>query len=484
MFVMSSWLGARWHTGTALVRQFAILGVIVVGLITTALCVVISYYLRQDLLEREWGNTADFIRTEVAQNLSASDFADPGSERATAHFRRFYEQTGMMPEIVRVKVYDAAMRVVWSDEPRLIGQRFTDNPQLISALAGRITVNFETGEEKVENVYERRKRQLVELYVPIVFLPETRIVGVVETYKDPAQVFASIRKGQVTVIVTALAGGALLYLSLFWIVRRAGRRIEVQHEALERQSREMAAANQELHKVQAQLVGAERMAAVGEVVTAVAHGIRNPLANIRASAQVALLDRKDGAVPVLTAKSLTNIMTQVDRLEGRVRELLQFVRPAERQSQPLDVNTALRAALQIMAGRLVAARVTADERLAAALPVISGDGMLLEQVFMNLIGNAIEATSEGETITVVTGVDRRNGSLEVFAEIRDTGKGIAPEEIPRIFDLFYTTKAQGTGVGLALAKKFIEAHGGTIAVVSSPGEGATFRVLLPASPGA
>ena len=481
---MSSWLGAKWHTGSTLVRQFAILGVIVVGLITTALCVVISYYLRQDLLEREWGNTADFIRTEVAQNLSASDFADPGSERATARFRRFYEQTGMMPEIVRVKVYDSSMRVVWSDEPRLIGQRFTDNPQLISALAGRITVNLETGEEKVENVYERRKRQLVELYVPIVFPPETRIVGVVETYKDPAQVFASIRKGQVTVIVTALAGGALLYLSLFWIVRRAGRRIEVQHEALERQSREMAAANQELHKVQAQLVGAERMAAVGEVVTAVAHGIRNPLANIRASAQVALLDRKDGAVPVLTAKSLTNIMTQVDRLEGRVRELLQFVRPAERQSQPLDVNTALRAALQIMAGRLVAARVTADERLAAALPVISGDGMLLEQVFMNLIGNAIEATSEGETITVVTGVDRRNGSLEVFAEIRDTGKGIAPEEIPRIFNLFYTTKAQGTGVGLALAKKFIEAHGGTIAVVSSPGEGATFRVLLPASPGA
>lgn len=108
--------------------------------------------------------------------------------------------------------------------------------------------------------------------------------------------------------------------------------------------------------------------------------------------------------------------------------------------------------------------------------------MLLEQVFMNLIGNAIEATSEGETITVVTGVDRRNGSLEVFAEIRDTGKGIAPEEIPRIFDLFYTTKAQGTGVGLALAKKFIEAHGGTIAVVSSPGEGATFRVLFPVPP--
>jgi two-component system, NtrC family, sensor histidine kinase HydH len=479
---MSSWLGAKWHTGTALIRQFAILGVIVVGLITTVLCVVISYYLRQDLLEREWGNTADFVRTEVAQNLSASDFVDPDSDRATAHFRRFYEQTVMMPEIVRVKVYDAAMRVVWSDEPRLVGQRFPDNPQLINALAGRITVNLETGEKKGENLYERSERQLVELYVPIVFPPETRIVGVVETYKDPVQAFANIRRGQVTVIVTSLGGGALLYLSLFWIVRQAGRRIEVQHEALDLQSREMAAANQELRTVQAQLVGAERMAAVGEVVTAVAHGIRNPLANIRASAQVALLDYKDRAAAVLAPKSLTNIITEVDRLEGRIRELLQFVRPAERQSQPLDVNTALREALQVMAGRLVTARVKVAERPAAALPVISGDAMLLEQVFLNLIGNAIEATPEGQTITVVTGVDRRNGSLEVFAEIRDTGKGIAPEAIPRIFDLFYTTKAQGTGVGLAIAKKFVEAHGGTISVMSSPGEGATFRVLLPVPP--
>src|SRR5215831_2987852 len=157
------------HSGSALVRQFAILSLVVIGLITSALCFVISYQFRRDLLQREWGGTADFIRTEVHQVLTSADFAAPGTATAQQHFRHFYDQTVMMPEIVRVKVYDAAMRVIWSDEARLIGTTFTDNPQLVEALAGHTTVNLETGQRKEENVFERDENQLVEVYVPIAF---------------------------------------------------------------------------------------------------------------------------------------------------------------------------------------------------------------------------------------------------------------------------------------------------------------------------
>ena len=480
---MGAWALPRLHTGTTLIRQFAILSLIVIGLITTALCLVISHYLRKDLLEREWGTTADFIRTEAFYHLTPADFAAPWSKTAQGRFRIFYEQTVIMPEIVRVKIYDANMAVVWSDEPRLIGQRFPDNPELIGAVAGNTTVNLKIGEKKGENIYEHGERQLVEVYVPIVFAGDPRVVGVVETYKEPTQVFRNIRRGQITIVGTALAGGTLLYLSLFWIVRRAARRIESQHQTLEFQSREVAAANRELQAVQAQLVQAERMAAIGEVVTAVAHGIRNPLANIRASAQVALPDCKECTRAPLGPKSLTNIITEVDRLEGRLKDLLQFVRPAERQSQPLDLNTVLRAALQIMAGRIAEAHVKVEEQLAPALPVVMGDPMLIEQVFMNLIGNAIEACPGDGTITLTTGTVQGNGGPpQVFVEVRDTGDGIPPDEISKIFDLFYTTKAQGTGLGLAIARKFTEAHGGVISVRSRPGEGASFRVTLPGGP--
>ena len=480
---MSAWGGLAPHSGAVLIRQFAVLSFVIVGLITVALCAVISHSFREDLLEREWTTTGDFIRTQALQNLTPADFAAPARPAAQERFRKFYQQTVMMPQVVRVKIYDAGMTVIWSDEPRLIGQRFADNAQLAGAVAGRTTVNLETGEKKVENIYERHEPQLVEVYVPIVFPEGPRVAGVVETYKETTQVFAKIRKGQMTVIATALAGGALLYLFLFWIVLRASHRIDGQHHALERQSRDVLAANEELRAVQAQLIEAERMAAIGEVVASVAHGIRNPLANIRASAQVALLDCKDADPTAVGPRSLSNIMAEVDRLAARLKELLRFVRPAERRGQPIHLNSVIQGTLSLLAGRIAEAHIRLEHRLAPALPVISGDPMILEQIFMNLIDNAVDASpADGGTITLTTGTDRNEGAPRVFAEVSDTGCGIPPEKIGKIFDLFYTSKAQGTGLGLAVAKKFTEAHGGTISVRSSPGKGATFRVTFPTRP--
>jgi two-component system, NtrC family, sensor histidine kinase HydH len=439
----------RRQAGTALTRQFAVLSFIVIGLITVALCLVITHYLRKDLLEREWRITADYIRTEARHYLTSADFALPFSAIAQEHFRNFYAKTVRMPEIVRVKIYDTTAAVVWSDKPLLIGQRFLDNTHFLGALAGRTMVNLEMSEEKGENVYERAEfPELVEVYVPIVFPESTEVAGVVEAYKAPTAVFANIRQGQMVVIETALAGSALLYLSLFWIVRRAARRISEQQQALTQRSQELTASNQELQAVQTQLLEAERMAAIGEVVAAVAHGIRNPLANIRAVAQVATLDCKEEAGTRLVSRSLANIMAEVDRLENRLKELLQFARPAERQSEALDVNAVLCGTLRMMAGRLMRTGLVVEECLAPLLPPTLGDAVLFEQVFMSLIGNAVEALpASGGVITLTTGTaPDQAGTVCVFVEIRDTGVGIPPERLAKIFVPFYTTKSQGTGL--------------------------------------
>lgn len=500
---MVAWVLTRWRAGATLTRQFAVLSLIVIGLITVALSLMISASLRRDLLEREWGITADYIRTGILYHLSPSDLARPRTRKAREHFEMLYQQAVMMPEVVRIKIYDAKAAVVWSDELRLIGQRFADNPHLASALAGRTTVNLQWRAAKAENLFERNEfARVVEVYVPIMFPGASKVVGVVEAYKMPRQVFASIRRGQIAVAGTAAAGGLLLYLTLFWIVRRAARRIQEQHRSLEERTQALSAANQELRTVQAQLLEAERMAAIGEVVTAVAHGIRNPLANIRASAQVASLDCQEGGGTARAAGNLGNIMAEVDRLEGRLRELLQFVRPAERPTGSVDVNAVLAGSLELMAARIAKTNLRLEKRLAPSLPPIRGNAMLLEQVFLSLIGNAIEAIPGGEgTITVSTGVmdpgadgggrraapDPQGGRppsagapmVSVFVEVRDTGVGIPAEFLPRIFEPFHTTKAQGTGLGLAIAKKFTEAQGGALAVTSRPGEGAAFRVTFP-----
>ncbi len=477
---MKLWTSAKRHTLRAPTRQFAVLSLIVIGIITVALSLVISYSLRKDLLDHEWGVTANYIRAEAWYHLDPSDFNLPLNQTTKERFRAFYEQTVMMPEIVRLKIWDRTGAVIWSDEERLIGKRFPDNLHFAGAIAGRTVVNLGEAKKK-EHVYERDKfPRLVEVYVPIVLPGTSRLAGVVETYKAPKRVFANIRKGQITVASTALAGGILLYLSLFWIFRRATRQIEDQHQALEQRSLELTSTNKELMAVQTQLVAAERMVAIGEVVTAVAHGIRNPLSNIRASAQVAYMECGDCKEAKLASKNMANVISEVDRLEGRLKELLRFVQPAEGQRSPVDLNTVLRKIVQMVVGPISKAQIKMDEQLAPVLPPIMGNEILLEQVFLSLIDNAIEAMPNGGTITLVTGMRQDNGLSQVFAEVRDTGVGIPEEEIPKVLESFYTTKSQGTGLGLAIARKFTEAYGGTLTVSSRLGEGASFHVSFPA----
>jgi len=113
--------------GRGPVTQFAMLSFFVTATTTAALVVVISYHFRQDLLEREWAVTASYVKKEAKENLVPEDFETPNTPATQARFTQFYQDVVLLPELVRVKIYDADMRVIWSDEPRLIGQRFADN---------------------------------------------------------------------------------------------------------------------------------------------------------------------------------------------------------------------------------------------------------------------------------------------------------------------------------------------------------------------
>jgi two-component system, NtrC family, sensor histidine kinase HydH len=476
---MGTWTLPGPTSGKVLLRQFAILGLVVIGLIALVLSLTVSSVLRRDLLDREWVTTADYVRAQVLAHLTPDVLATPDTDEATERFERFFQQVATMPEVFRVKVYAADGTVRWSDDAQLVGRRFPDNPHLSGALAGQTVVNMTSGAGKTENVGERSVfARVVEVYVPITFPQASRVAGVVELYKMPRQVFESIRRSQLTAVGTVLTCSLLLYLSLFWIVRRAAHRIDEQHRSLESRGLELARANDELRAVQGQLLEAERLAAIGEVVTAVAHGIRNPLANIRAAAQVAGLGSRDAGPAAPTARHLTSIMAEVDRLEGRLKELLQFVRPAVL----VDLNLIVREAAHMVAGRMATARISLTQALAPRLPSVSGNAMLLEQVVLSLLANAVEAIPNGDgrihVVTDTTATDA--GAPAVFVEVSDTGVGIPSEGMAKLFTPFYTTKAQGTGLGLAIAKKFTEAHGGTITLSSRPGTGATFRVTLPA----
>lgn len=232
-------------------------------------------------------------------------------------------------------------------------------------------------------------------------------------------------------------------------------------------------------RTQRDLVDAERLAAVGELASAVAHGIRNPLAGIRASAQVAREDLDPGDARADLGESLDDIVAETNRLEQRVRSILDIARPLNLRLVEQDLNACLQACAEGARARLPqTVRLSVD--LDPSLPAVPFDPVRITEVLETIVVNAVEAMDGDGRIAIRSRLDQSNAvDTAAVVSVSDTGPGMDVETQIRVFDLFYTTKPSGTGVGLAMAKRLIERQGGTLTLISAPGEGATFDIRIP-----
>jgi two-component system NtrC family sensor kinase len=246
---------------------------------------------------------------------------------------------------------------------------------------------------------------------------------------------------------------------------------------------DLAAANEELHAAQHRLVMSEKLAAIGELTAGVAHEISNPTAVIQGNLDLMREELGPAAQPV--ANEIRLIHEQVNRIRLIVTKLLQFARPGEFAGyvEMVDVNAALADCLVLTRQHLSRRDVRLVQHLHARGRVLINP-QELQQVLINLIVNAVQAMPEGGTLTLETADrDPSVAAAGVNIVVRDTGSGIAAEDMARIFDPFFTTKKrQGTGLGLSISHTLIERYGGRISVDSTPGQGAAFTVGLLAEP--
>ena len=240
-----------------------------------------------------------------------------------------------------------------------------------------------------------------------------------------------------------------------------------------------AGAMEALRGAQEQLIRSERLAAIGELSAAVAHGIRNPLAGIRIAAQMGL---EDLAADHPVRENLQDVISEVDKLEAQVRGILDFARPFEPTLAPVDLPVLVDDLVTTLRPQLDASGVSVEVKTDAGLPQAFVDSAHLGQALQALVVNAMEATPGGGRITIrLSPSPRLAGGARIAVE--DTGPGVPPEMRERIFTLFTTTKRTGTGVGLAVVQKIVERHGGTIAIESADSGGARFVIDLPAPQG-
>jgi PAS domain S-box-containing protein len=237
---------------------------------------------------------------------------------------------------------------------------------------------------------------------------------------------------------------------------------------------------------ESRLLMSERLAALGQIASGIAHEINNPLAAIAACADGILNRIKKGQIATeLFENYLGIIQEEVARCKGITTSMLSFVRKATYEKKYLDVNYVLDKTLELIGfqGRLKEVEVIKNYH--GVLTVFGSEGEL-RQVFLALLVNALDAMDDKGTLTLNTGSikDDTAGSSEessVFITIRDNGPGISPELVGKVFDPFFTTKADagGVGLGLSIVTSIIKDHNGTIEVISGQDRGTTFRIILP-----
>ena len=238
---------------------------------------------------------------------------------------------------------------------------------------------------------------------------------------------------------------------------------------------ELESNNLLLHKTQAELVKAEKLAAIGELAAGVAHEVNNPMAIIRGNTEVMMMELPPDSPGREEAEIIAQ---QVGRVEVIVGGLLTFARQQRKTLGLVAVDRLLEEILGQVRHQVPLEGLRVRRELAGDIE-IEGDGNQLRQVFTNLIVNAVQAMEGGSNgeLTVKTSLDEASGHCLI--EFRDTGRGIAPEQLKDIFTPFYTTKPTGTGLGLSVSYGIVKDHGGEIKVVSEVDTGSVFTVVLP-----
>ncbi|HEX6284524.1 MAG TPA: ATP-binding protein, partial [Pyrinomonadaceae bacterium] len=243
---------------------------------------------------------------------------------------------------------------------------------------------------------------------------------------------------------------------------------------------EMTARLGRARELETQLHQAEKAAVVGRLAAAIAHEIRNPLnyINLTLDHLRSSFAPEDGTKRTTFVRLTDQLKTEVARINRHITDFLKYSRPSKLELQDLDIRAEAEDALRLVEVRAGECGIETNIVQDGTLPHVVGDRESLRSAFTNLVINAVEAIDgSGGSVSIRLS---NLGQNSVKVEVTDTGCGISPDDISKVFEPYFSTKETGTGLGLAIVKKAIDDHGGTISVASREGSGTTFTIILPA----
>ena len=282
--------------------------------------------------------------------------------------------------------------------------------------------------------------------------------------------------------VTILTIRILFFYVAAILVNRFSVENRRQVQRLQDFSEKLEETNRQLLRAEADARRAERLAALGQLSAGLAHEIRNPLGVIKGSAD--MLNRKVAASEPLTAELAGYISSEVNRLNALVVRFLDFARPSKLELRPENITEIVDRALDAAKASVPNSGVKIERDYAPNLPPVAADAQLCEQVFVNLITNAMQAMQAQDgsierELRLAIAPEQANGERGVGVNVEDTGPGVPAESREQIFNPFFTSKKDGVGLGLSIVAKIVDDHRGTIRLEENTPRGARFHVFFP-----
>lgn len=459
----------------------------------------ITYLVEQKMLERATVTSLDYFKNLARFIATKEEFVRLRTGAEYEAFDRQIKESFFTPHVVTIKIYDRAGRTIYhSRNADTVGRTFPDNIPLQKALRGETVVGLSdlTGTEHLAERQAGHSR-LFEVYIPIFLEGTSTVIGAYEIYSPIDPLYQKVWSLRIAVWAAILFGVALLYVALSLTFRWASRTIVEQKLAVERTAGELRQAYEELQQTQSRLIQSEKLASTGRLAAGIVHEIGNPLASILGLLDLQLLCRGRPEDRAECRDRSERVAGEIARLKRILQGLLDYARPAPLELVPVDVNEAVDTALGLVASQKEFDGIKWLKEFSPPCPRAVTDKHLLEQVLINLLLNAAQATTRAGTIRLGTeagparrwqGGDHRVGRAfasddeVIVISIVDQGPGLPPGDLERIFEPFFSTKgrSQGSGLGLAICHSLIEALQGALAITSQLGAGTTARVFIPA----
>lgn len=427
-------------------------------------------FFRQSMIDREAAIVQDLVfALTVDQDVSASDLQNYTDHEAKQRFDRSFKTLGNLPDTARIKVFNRDNTIIWSDDHALVGTKLTGHPErLARAMQGKVQAVFNPANNKFDTSDQGQHSEgTIECYVPIfshtTARPETEVIGVLSLYRNPHDLNQTIRQGLYLLWAVIGSGGLILFLVLYKVFSVVYRRQQVAESGLSKLTSE--------HE---RIVQIEKMSAMGELVGEIAHQLNNPLVGVINLSQLAQREIND-------PERVSELLGEVRKAGTECRDIVQRILRINQISRSALLPTNIKDLVQdtiTFCHQSIDVQHAVDFAAPAQPVTLNVDAVLMRQALFNLIHNAI-LSAPGSPVQVGLTLTDRAKVAGVQLSVTDAGPGFGPETAAKLFKPFFTTRANGTGLGLSVAQHIAMKHGGVVLAENLPEGGARFSIWLP-----